>query len=312
MILSLSFCLLASLLLGDDDAKSVANIILIVAVFAVVIITWLCCCVNRRWRNFGINCIRWCYGCCICRFDCATKLDLETSIQRYSEYPPLTQEESLQDTIENPYINKVMVYLSNEIPEFFFSILPTGSLREGYGKLQPSSAILATDYDLMLIPDGVTAGTTFTEGSVDQRNPPTFITTLNKEIPKGFMWLSLNFPDLKHWKNLTLTRHVEEKVGYYLSIIKMQQLLSKHIKQIVFSELDRAAQVPTVTVNGPAITVMVQKEHTSFDTCANSCCPCCSGIERDLTLFYCDFTLGIHHPQWPIRAESKQLITTIP
>ena len=45
-----------------------------------------------------------------------------------------------------------------EFPDFFFTYLPTGSLREGFGKMLPSTSILATDHDIMLVPDGVTLG----------------------------------------------------------------------------------------------------------------------------------------------------------
>ena len=210
----------------------------------------------------------------------------------------------MKDTSENPYISKILLYLAISLPEFFFSILPTGSLREGYGKLQPSTSVLATDYDLMLIPDGVTAGEPSSGASGGPENPPTLLVTMNEEIPKGFIWLSLNYLDLKHWKKISIPRHVQNCVLHYLSVHKMLQVLDSHISAIAFTEVEKEAEKTSVSINGPAITVKVQKKETTFDKCAN-CCVCCSRQERELTLFYCDFTIGIHHPQWPKRAAGK-------
>ena len=71
----------------------------------------------------------------------------------------------------------------------------------------------------------------------------------------------------------------------------------------MFTELDGGAKEPTVKTNGPAITVKVERNLTTVDSFANSCCPCCK--DSKLTLFECDFTVGIHHPSWPTKAESK-------
>ena len=294
------FSLTSSLLFLDSGA---AAAVLVPMFLIVVLIVCLCCFINRRCMSMGVNFLRWWYDSCFFRLDCAAKLDLKTTILRYWENPPLSREQNLQNTPANPYIRRILLHLANQLPEFFFSILPTGSLREGYGKLQPSTAILATDYDLMLIPDGITVGSRDEKEATNQRTSPTFITTENKMIPTGFIWLSLDYKKLKHWKKLTIPRQVEDAVGHYLSITRIHQLLSKTIKDIVFTEVNGGAKEPTVKTNGPAITVKVERNLTTVDSFANSCCPCCK--DSKLTLFECDFTIGIHHPSWPTKAESK-------
>ena len=46
-------------------------------------------------------------------------------------------------------------FFNEQNANFFFKILPSGSLRKGYGKPLPSTSILGTDYDLTLVPDGI-------------------------------------------------------------------------------------------------------------------------------------------------------------
>ena len=53
----------------------------------------------------------------------------------------------------------ILETLYTSYPDFFFTYIPTGSLREGFGKTLPSTSVLATDHDIMLVPDGVTIGT---------------------------------------------------------------------------------------------------------------------------------------------------------
>ena len=67
----------------------------------------------------------------------------------------------IQLVTHNRFIIAVLETLSIKLPEYFFTFLPTGSLREGFGKKIPSSSVLATDYDMMLIPDAVGVGQSF-------------------------------------------------------------------------------------------------------------------------------------------------------
>jgi len=55
----------------------------------------------------------------------------------------------------NQFLISILETLYLAHPDFFFTYLPTGSLREGFGKLLPSTSVLASDHDIMLVPDGV-------------------------------------------------------------------------------------------------------------------------------------------------------------
>lgn len=64
----------------------------------------------------------------------------------------------MEKVTQNRFMITILESLYKSFPEFFFTYLPTGSLREGFGKLIPSTSVLATDYDIMLVPDAVTVG----------------------------------------------------------------------------------------------------------------------------------------------------------
>lgn len=257
--------------------------------------------------KYGINALRYWYDCCCCRLDCVANLNLKTAINRYWENPPPSKEELLNNTRNNRYIRTILIHLAKKLPEFFFSFLPTGSLREGCGKLLPSTAVLATDYDLMIVPDGIVAGGRCNQSAAEQIIPPTFLTTENELIPSGFVWLSLSYLELEQWKALTIPRYVEGIVQHYLSVAKMKEILSKKIREILKDDLLLETKSTEVTNNGPAITVKINKASVIKTNFINNrfCCPFCKVKEDNLTLFYCDFTIGIHHPTWPTKAESK-------
>ena len=49
--------------------------------------------------------------------------------------------------------------IERKYPGLFFHFIPTGSLPEGLGKsLQDTKSPLASDYDIMLVPCGITVG----------------------------------------------------------------------------------------------------------------------------------------------------------
>ena len=56
---------------------------------------------------------------------------------------------------ENKFLDLILTLLNKKNANFFFKVLPSGSLREGHGKPLPSTSILGADCDLMLIPDGI-------------------------------------------------------------------------------------------------------------------------------------------------------------
>ena len=55
----------------------------------------------------------------------------------------------------------IMEELHTKLPDFFFTFFPSGSLREGYVKMLPSTSIVASDYDIMLVPDAISVGKLF-------------------------------------------------------------------------------------------------------------------------------------------------------
>jgi len=55
-------------------------------------------------------------------------------------------------------MTSILNSIERQHPGLFLWYLPTGSLAEGLGKCLPSHSILATDYDVMLVPNSITAG----------------------------------------------------------------------------------------------------------------------------------------------------------
>ena len=55
----------------------------------------------------------------------------------------------------------IMEELHTKLPDFFFTFFPSGSLREGYAKMLPSTSIVASEYDIMLVPDAISVGKLF-------------------------------------------------------------------------------------------------------------------------------------------------------
>ena len=55
----------------------------------------------------------------------------------------------------------IMEELHTKLPDFFFTFFPSESLREGYAKMLPSTSIVASDYDIMLVPDAISVGKLF-------------------------------------------------------------------------------------------------------------------------------------------------------
>ena len=82
-------------------------------------------------------------------------LSVNEAISRYAESEPIKFDELIKRLKENKFLDLVLHVLNGQNANFFFKVLPSGSLRERYGKLLPSTSILGTDYDLMLIPDGI-------------------------------------------------------------------------------------------------------------------------------------------------------------
>ena len=148
-----------------------------------------------------------CFDCCCCQFDCVSRLSPDEAILRYEEDPPPNKDVVLQQITDNPFMATITTLFAIDLPEYFLSILPTGSLREGFGKTLPSTAALASDFDVMLVPDAALAGE---EGVMYKGNEtPVFGVVEPENIEKGYLWLKLKNSYLKQWEDLCLRRQTE-------------------------------------------------------------------------------------------------------
>ena len=96
------------------------------------------------------------FHCCPIGLNFTSKLSMAEAINRYEEIdPPETKNQLFQHLATNEFLILILHILNERKSRFFFKILPSGSLREGFGKSLPSTSVLATDYDLMLVPDAV-------------------------------------------------------------------------------------------------------------------------------------------------------------
>ena len=107
----------------------------------------------------------------------------------------------------NVFLYTIIEHLNRREPKYYFRILPSGSVREGFGHAEPSTSILATDYDLMLVPDGVFVSDEFT--SRDDGFPISFTAiddpNQNPERPKGYLWLRQE-QNISVWDDLCYQR----------------------------------------------------------------------------------------------------------
>ena len=160
------------------------------------------------------------YMACFIQWSCfdlkfTENLTVHEAINRYVEGPKKTWAELLDGIEKNKYLTIIIEYLSLREPKFYFRILPSGSIREGFGYPLPSTSVLASDYDLMLVPDGIFVYDEFTER--EGRFPASFTAVddpeQNPERPKGFLWLKLEEENtIKVWKQLCYER-MDKKGG---------------------------------------------------------------------------------------------------
>ena len=147
--------------------------------------------------------IQW--GCCVLNF--TKDMSINEAIHRYVEGPRKTWADLLESIQKNKYLSFLIDYLSEREPKFYFRILPSGSIREGFGYPLPSTSVLASDYDLMLVPDGIFVYDEFTER--EGKFPASFTAVddpnQNPERPKGFLWLKLE-NTIEIWKELCYER----------------------------------------------------------------------------------------------------------
>jgi len=107
--------------------------------------------------------------CGLVKFNYTKKMSIAQAIDRYAEGSYLEEldpenyeathkkewEKLLAGIKDNVFLYTIIEHLNRREPKYYFRILPSGSVREGFGHPEPSTSILATDYDLMLVPDGV-------------------------------------------------------------------------------------------------------------------------------------------------------------
>ena len=138
-------------------------------------------------------------------------LSIRDAVLRYSEQKPICANELYEQLKEDRFLDLILNLLNGRNSSFFFKILPSGSLREGYGKPLPSTSILGSDYDLMLIPDGIEVVEssqidTTSSGCVAPLFEAISDPNQNPETPSGYVWLKLRDHALKNWKNLCFDR----------------------------------------------------------------------------------------------------------
>ena len=284
------------------------GIIVIIVGFAIFVSIFLC--LVGRPRNTNIcflNIIQFCYEWCCCRLDCASKLNPNEAIMRYIEEPPLDTNEFIENVLDNEYIKGIMNSFAHELPDYFLSILPSGSLREGFGKVLPSTSVLASDYDIMLIPDAALVGHS-TKIYVGHERP-LFATVETDEIDDGFLWLRLENEYMLQWKDVCMRRQTEGEGYSYLSSHKVHDLLSntflnsekilQTIKKMTGKENGAKVEVER---NGPALTLKVIAKR--LKACGVKLCSCCER-EREDMIFYCDFTFSLYCPEWPEKSSTS-------
>ena len=82
-------------------------------------------------------------GCCELEF--TKNLTVHEAINRYVEGNKKTFNDLLENIEKNRYLTFLIEHLSQKEPKFYFRILPSGSIREGFGYPLPSTSVLASD-----------------------------------------------------------------------------------------------------------------------------------------------------------------------
>ena len=290
---------------SDDTASSSTQTWIIIGVIAVVLIMLFFLIKPRNTNIFCMNLLHCFYRRCCFRLDCASKLNSNEAIMRYIEEPPLEPQDFIDQVTSNKYIKCILNSFARKLPEYFLSILPSGSLREGLGKILPSTSVLASDFDIMLVPDAALVG--HSNKTYDGDESPLFATVESKEIEEGFLWLRLENEYMLQWKDLCIRRQTEGEGYSYLSSHKVHDLIEKTFNTNAWlpvaanSIIENGTNVKVdVKQNGPALTIKVTGK--GLQACGMKCCrslwKCCEK-NQDEIIFYCDLTFSFHCPEWP-------------
>ena len=144
-------------------------------------------------------------------FSFTKSLTTKEVISRYNEQKLMTTNELHEKLKEDKFLTLILNLFNGQNSMFFFKVLLSGSLQEWYARPLPSTSILGSDYDLMLIPDGVeVVESSQINTATSDRVAPLFEAisdpNQNPETPNGYVWLKLLDPGLKNWKNLCFDR----------------------------------------------------------------------------------------------------------
>jgi hypothetical protein len=153
-------------------------------------------------------------GCCylyspvICDVD-EQSISFYDAIHRYNERgnAPPTYKQLFKAIYEDEFISLMLQEINATNPNLYLKVLPTGSLRERAGKSLPSTSILASDYDLMLVPDAIEAGM---PGIQPER---TAFEIIEIENEPGHVLLKLKNTELTTWKELCYERLEPDQSG---------------------------------------------------------------------------------------------------
>ncbi|XP_066924215.1 uncharacterized protein [Clytia hemisphaerica] len=253
------------------------------------------------------GCFSCCFNMCI-RWDCISEMTLFQAIHRYEEEFLLPVQSYLRMLKGNQFMVSILETLYMEFPDFFFTYLPTGSLREGFGKMLPSTSILATDHDIMLVPDGVTLGIPGVDDNGGSLNVFSILESPEAHVA-GYLWLKLEDKYLTQWDQFCMRRHIGREGCSILSSSiwreKIRQVLQKSMDvkkwvqkmENLSSEHGSTDNVQiSVENNGPALTIEVSATNDGDFGCCNRR----SGKRK---YFYADFTLGLQCKSWPEKAK---------
>ena len=209
---------------SNDSNSSSAQPFLIIVGIPIALGMLFALCMPKHTNICFMNMLQCFYKRCFFRLDCSSTLSSNEAIMRYIEEPPLDAEKFTNQVTSNTYIKWIVNSFARKLPEYFLSILPTGSLREGFGKILPSTSVLASDFDIMLIPEAVLVG--HSNKTYDGDESPLFATVESKEIEEGFLWLRLENEYISQWKDLCIRRQTIGKGYSYLSSFKVHDLIS--------------------------------------------------------------------------------------
>lgn len=291
--------------------KLIIGLIVLASILIIVILS--CFIFPRKARKWFLWVFKYFFKRFCIRFICNTPArDMEKIIDRFKENVP-DQNYFLASLKEQFHIRRVLDVLNASVSEFQFSIMPSGSLREGFGKLQPSTSALASDFDMMLIPEDCFVELsedlrlTLGESTSTKRNSGAIFEAIRPSgTDEAFCWLKLR-EDLpirhQHWERFVVYKKLNEENNKVLSndqvryelknaLVKAKTDLEYYdnVLDILKHGEQEYSYSSNIEINGPAVTIKIQKkEALPCETCTSgffnclrfacmaSNCLCCCG-----------------------------------